>query len=273
MKFAEPLWLIAGLAVIAALLWLYRRFDARQRAALAEFASSHLLAKLTASFSPGRRRVKRLLFAAALGLVFVALARPQLGYHWEEQRQRGIDILFAIDTSKSMLTQDVNPDRLTRAKMAITDFVRKLDGDRVGLIAFAGEAFLQAPLTLDYDAFGESLDAIDTNTIPRGGTDISSAIQEAQVAFNAESKNRKILVLVTDGEDLEAKGIDTARAAAKDGLTIYTVGVGSPAGGLIPVPGANGGTDFVKDASGQFVKSHLDENTLTQIARGDGRTL
>jgi len=270
MKFAEPIWLFAGVIVIAGLLWLFRRFDARQRAALAEFASSHLLAKLTASFSPERRRLKRALFTIAIAFIFVALARPQFGYHWEEQKQRGIDILFAIDTSKSMLTQDVTPDRLTRAKLAITDFVNKLEGDRVGLIAFAGEAFLQAPLTLDYDAFGESLDAIDTNTIPRGGTDISSAIEEAQAAFGPETKNKKILVLITDGEDLEGSSVDTARAAAKDGLVIYTVGVGSAAGGLIPIPVANGGTDFVKDASGQFVKSHLDESTLKQIAAATG---
>lgn len=272
MKFADPLWLFAGLVVIAGMLWLYHRLDLRQRAALAEFASSHLLAKLTASFSPGRRFVKRLLFVAALACTFIALARPQLGYHWEEEKQRGIDILFAIDTSKSMLTQDVTPDRLTRAKLAIIDLVKKLDGDRVGLIAFAGDAFLQAPLTLDDDAFLESLDAIDTSTIPRGGTDVASAIQEAQVAFSKETKNRKILVLVTDGEDLEARGIDAARAAAKDGLIIYTVGVGSPSGGLIPITSANGGTDFVKDASGQFVKSHLDESTLKQIAEATGGT-
>jgi Ca-activated chloride channel family protein len=270
MKFAEPIWLIIGLAAVASLFWLYRHFDKRQRAALAEFASSHLLDRLTASFSPGRRRLKRALFATSILFICVALARPQWGYHWEEQKQRGIDILFAVDTSKSMLTQDVTPDRLTRAKLAITDFVRKLDGDRVGLIAFAGDAFLQAPLTLDYDAFQESLDAVDTNTIPRGGTDISSAIDEAQAAFGHETKNKKILVLLTDGEDLEAKGIDSARAAAKDGLVIYTIGVGSASGGLIPVPGANGGTDFVKDASGQFVKSHLDESTLKQIAEVTG---
>jgi Ca-activated chloride channel family protein len=270
MKFAEPIWLFAGVAVIAVLLGLYRRFDLRQRAALAEFASHHLLAKLTASFSPGRRRLKRALFVVAIAFTFVALARPQLGYHWEEQKRRGIDILFAIDTSKSMLTQDVNPDRLTRAKLAITDLVNKLDGDRVGLIAFAGDAFLQAPLTLDYNAFEESLDAVDIGIVPRGGTDIATAIQEAEVALGPETKNRKILVIVTDGEDLEAKGIDAARAAAKDGLTIYTVGVGTATGGLIPIPGANGGTDFLKDASGQFVKSHLDESTLKQIAQVTG---
>ncbi|MCE0522414.1 MAG: VWA domain-containing protein [Methylacidiphilales bacterium] len=270
MKFAEPIWLLVGLAVIAVLLGLYRRFDARQRAALAQFASNHLINRLTASFSPGRRRVKRALFVAAIALTFVALARPQLGFHWEEQKRRGIDILFAIDTSKSMLTQDVTPDRLTRAKLAITDLVNRLDGDRVGLIAFAGDAFLQAPLTLDYNAFQESLDAVDTNTILLGGTNVASAIQEAQAALGAGTKNRKILVLITDGEDLEAKGIDAAKAAAKDGLTIYTVGVGSAAGGLIPLPGDNGGTDFLKDSSGQYVRSHLDENTLRQIAQATG---
>jgi Ca-activated chloride channel family protein len=270
MKFAEPYWLLAGAAVIAAMLVLYRAFDLRQRAALAEFASSHLLDKLTASFSPGRRVLKRLLLLAALACAFTALARPQWGFHWEEEKQRGIDILFAVDTSKSMLTQDVTPDRLTRAKLATIDFVRKLEGDRVGLIAFAGEAFLQAPLTLDYDAFQESLEAIDTTTIPLGGTDISSAIDEAQSAFGPGRQNKKILILITDGEDLEARGIDSARAAAKDGMVIYTVGVGSASGGLIPVPNPNGGTDFVKDDSGQYVKSHLDESTLKQIAEATG---
>ncbi len=270
MKFAEPSWLIAGLFVIAGLIFLYRVLDKRQRAALAEFASNHLLAKLTASFSPGRRMVKRGLFLAALACIFVALARPQWGFHWVDQKERGIDLIFAIDTSKSMLTQDVNPDRLTRAKMAITDFVRKLDGDRVGLIAFAGEGFLQAPLTLDYDAFQDSLDSIDVNTIPRGGTNIASAIQEAQAAFANNTQNKKILILVTDGEDLDAQGIDAAKAAAKDGLVVYTVGVGTAAGGVIPVANGNG-TDFVKDpATGEFVKSHLDENTLTQIADATG---
>jgi Ca-activated chloride channel family protein len=270
MKFAEPTWLIAGLFVIAGMVFVYRLLDVRQRAALAEFASSHLLAKLTASFSPARRMLKRGLFLAALACIFVALARPQWGFHWVDQKERGIDLFFAIDTSKSMLTQDVNPDRLTRAKMAITDFVRKLDGDRVGLIAFAGESFLQAPMTLDYDAFQDTLDSIDANTIPRGGTDIASAIHEAQAAFAQAGDNKKILILITDGEDLQGQGIDAARAAAKDGMVIYTVGVGTGAGGLIPVPNGNGGTDFVKDDTGQFVKSHLDESTLSQIAQVTG---
>ena len=270
MTFAEPLWLLAGLAACVALVWLYRRFDARQRAALTTFASSHLLGQLTASFSTPRRAFKRVLYVAGVACVFIALARPQWGFRWEETRRKGIDILFAVDTSKSMLAQDVKPNRITRAKLAVSDLVGKLDGDRVGLIAFAGDAFLQSPLTLDYDAFRQSLDALDVGIIPRGGTDVASAIHEAQAAFGVETKNQKILVLITDGEDLEAKGIDAAKAAAKDGLKVYTIGVGGTTGELIPVPDDNGGTSFLKDDTGNYVKSHLDESTLKQIAEATG---
>ena len=270
MTFAEPFWLFTGLAVCAALAWLYRRYDARQRAALTMFASSHLLGQLTNSFSTKRRTLKRGLYMAAVACVFVALARPQWGFRWEEAKRKGIDILFAVDTSKSMLAQDVKPNRITRAKLAVSDLVDKLDGDRVGLIAFAGNAFLQSPLTLDYDAFRQSLDALDVGIVPRGGTDVASAIGEAQAAFGPDTKNQKILVLITDGEDLEARGIDAARAAAKNGLKVYTIGVGSTTGELIPVPDDHGGTNFLKDDAGNYVKSHLDESTLKQIAEATG---
>ena len=266
MKFAEPLWLIAGLAACALLWWRYRRFDRRQRAALTTFASSHLVDLLTRSVSFGRRKLKHALVITGVACLFVALARPQAGYRWEETHRKGLDILFAVDTSKSMLTQDVKPDRLTRAKLAVNDLVDKLDGDSVGLIAFAGNAFLESPVTLDYDAFRESLNALDTSVIPRGGTDIARAIAEAQAAFHIENNHDKILVLVTDGEDLEGNAISAAEAAAKDGVKIFTVGVGTSNGELIPVPTENGGTAFVKDEAGQFVKSRLDETMLKKIA-------
>ena len=156
-------------------------------------------------------------------------------------KRKGVEILFAVDTSKSMLTPDVKPDRLTRAKMAIDDLVNHLDGDGVGLIAFAGNAFLQCPITLDYDAFNESLDAVDTNTIPRGGTDIANAIREAQAALQNRPGSDKILVLLTDGEDLEGSAVDAAKAAAQAGLKIYTLGVGTANGDLIPLPAESGG--------------------------------
>jgi len=269
MKFAEPLWLLAGAIACGILIWTWLRYDARQRAALASFASSHLHSQLTASFSTLRRNWQRGLFAASVALLFVALARPQAGYRWEEVKRKGVEILFAVDTSKSMLTPDAKPDRLTRAKLAIDDFVGHLDGDGVGLVAFAGNAFLQCPITLDYDAFNESLDALDTNTIPRGGTDIASAIHEAQTALQNRPAADKILILLTDGEDLEDNAVAAAKDAAQSGLKIYTVGVGTSNGDLIPVPAENGG-GFVKDASGQYVKSHLDEAALKSIAEATG---
>jgi len=269
MKFAEPIWLLAGLIACGALVWTWWRYDARQRVALATFASSHLHAQLTASFSAAKRSWKRGVFLAAVGCLFVALARPQAGFRWENVTRRGIEVIFAVDTSRSMLTPDVKPDRLTRAKLAVDDFVNRMDGDGVGLIAFAGNAFLQCPITLDYDAFHESLAALDTSTIPRGGTDIASAINEAQAALQNRPATDKVLVLLTDGEDLEGSALAAAKAAAKDGLKICTVGVGTANGDLIPIPAEAGG-GFVKDESGQFVKSHLDMAGLQAIAAATG---
>jgi Ca-activated chloride channel homolog len=270
MKFAEPLWLLAGLVacgLLTALLW--HAAQVRRRT-LESFAVSHLLPQLTASVSPQLRLLKQVFWVVAVAALFVALARPQLGFYWQEVKRRGIDILIAVDTSKSMLAQDVQPNRLTRAKLAVNDLVDQIGGDRVGLIAFAGESFLQCPLTLDHTAFLENLESLDTNTIPRGGTDVASAIQEAEAAYVNEGQNHKILLLITDGEDLEGHALDTARDAAKRGIKIYTVGVGSTGGELIPIPDEKGGVAFAKDERGNFVKSHLDESMLKQIAEVTG---
>ncbi len=248
---------------------MWRRYDARQYAALARFVSPHLRSQLTQSLSIAARRTQRGLYLAAVALMFAALAGPLVGYRWEQISRRGNEIVFAIDTSRSMSTPDVKPDRLTRAKLAIDDFAGLLDGDAVGIVAFAGTAFLACPITLDYGAFRESLDAIDTHTIPRGGTNISRAIQAAQVALRRRPGSDKILILVTDGEDLEGSALAAAQAARLDGLKIYTVGVGSAAGDLIPIPPDQGG-GFVKDDQGNLVKSRLDEPALTAIAAAAG---
>ena len=247
MRFTAPLWLPVGFVVCALLIWLWFRVDARQHAALARFVSPHLRKQLTHSISTARRRLQRGLLLTALALIFVTLAGPQLGYHWEQINRRGNEIVFIIDTSRSMLTPDVKPNRLDRAKLAIDDFTNHLDGDAVGIVAFAGTAFLVCPITLDYNAFRETLNAIDTNIIPRGGTNISSAIQEAQAALRRRPGSDKIVILVTDGEDLEGSALTAAQnAKQQDGLRIFTVGVGTPGGDLIPVPPAQGG-GFVKD--------------------------
>jgi Ca-activated chloride channel homolog len=269
-RFTSPEWLAGGLAACLALVWMWHRYDARQYAALARFVSGHLRLQLTRSLSVAGRRAQRGLYLAAVSLLFLALAGPLVGYRWEQVSRRGNEIVFAIDTSRSMSTPDVKPDRLTRAKLAIDDFANLLDGDAVGIIAFAGSAFLVCPITLDYGAFHDSLSAIDTNTIPRGGTNISRAIHEAQVALRRRPGSDKILVLVTDGEDLEGGALAAAQTAARqDGLKIYTVGVGTAAGDLIPVPAAQGG-GFVKDDTGALVKSRLDEPALRAIAAATG---
>jgi Ca-activated chloride channel family protein len=249
---------------------MWHLYDARQHTALAQFVSAHLRRRLTRSISVARRRVQRTLYFSAVACLFVALAGPLVGYRWEQISRRGNDIVFAIDTSRSMSTPDVKPDRLTRAKLAIDDFAGHLDGDAVGIVAFAGRAFLVCPMTLDYGAFRETLSAIDTNTIPRGGTNISRAIQQAQAALRLRPGSDKILILVTDGEDLEGSALAAARSAAQqDGLKIYTLGVGTTAGDLIPIPPAEGG-GFVKDDAGALVKSRLDEATLKAIAAATG---
>jgi Ca-activated chloride channel family protein len=249
---------------------LWRRYDVCQRDTLATFVAEHLRARLTSSLSIGRRRAKRGLFLAALALLFVALSGPQAGYQWEQVTRRGNDIMFAVDTSRSMLTPDIKPNRLARARLAIEDFIDRLNGDAVGLVAFAGSAFLQVPLTTDYEAFRDSVSALDTNIIPRGGTNIASAIREAQSALDQRAGSDKILILVTDGEDLAGNALVAAKAAAQqDGLKIYTVGVGTPNGDLIVLPADQGG-GYVKDPAGNLVKSRLDESGLKAIAAATG---
>ncbi|MFH1243444.1 MAG: VWA domain-containing protein [Pseudomonadota bacterium] len=269
MQFAHPIWLAVGLISCITLVYGFYQFQKRSGRALERFAAGHLVEKLTQSVSPGRRMIKRILLIMALASIFLALARPQAGFRWEEVKRKGIDILLAVDTSKSMLANDVKPNRLERSKMGIMDFVSRLEGDRVGLIPFAGTAFLMCPLTLDYDAFKRSLMALDTGIIPEVGTDLAAAISEAEFAFS-DRANHRILVLVTDGEDLEGGALSAAKEAAAKNMTIYTVGVGTPAGELIPLDHEGKGGAFLKDDKGQMVKSRLDEKMLRQIAETTG---
>ena len=270
MRFSDPHWLLAGLLTGIALMVIWRRYEVRQQAALARFVAPHLRLRLTESVSRVGRFAQRGLFLASTLCLFAALAGPQIGYHWEQISRRGNEVVFAIDTSRSMLTPDVKPNRLTRAKLAIDDMARQLDGDGIGIVAFAGSAFLVCPLTLDYGAFHESLDAIDVHTIPLGGTNISSAILAARAALSRRPGSDRILILVTDGENLEGDALAAAKAAAaQDGLKIYTVGMGTADGELIPLPGELGGS-FVKDETGALVKSHLDESGLKAIASATG---
>ena len=264
--FLEPVWLLAGLVAVIAVVLLEIGARRRRRQAVRLFAASHLAAALTGSVSPVKRLAKSVLLVAAVGLLFTAMARPHLFFDWQEENRSGLDILLAVDCSKSMLTEDVKPSRLERAKLAIADFADNLPDTRLGLIAFAGDAFLQCPLTLDHDAFQTSVSELDTETIPRPGTDIASAIDLAVDALKSQPNNLKFLILVTDGEDLEGRVLDAAKNAAQTGLKIYTVGVGTPNGDRIPERDYSGAIMYHEDSSGQSVISKLDESTLRQVA-------
>jgi len=214
-RFNQPYWLLAGVLTCVVLAALWRWYDVRQQVALDKFVAPHLRVSLTASVSGFRRFAQRGLFLASTLCLFAALSGPELGFYWEQISRRGNEVVFAIDTSRSMLTPDVKPDRLTRAKLAIDDMAQQLDGDGIGIVAFAGSAFLVCPLTLDYSAFHQSLDAIDVHTIPQGGTNISSAIQAARAALRRRPGSDKILILVTDGENLEGDALAAATEAAR----------------------------------------------------------
>lgn len=265
MTFAYPIIFILALAMIPLmLLWAFRVERGKQRL-LGLFLAPSLVKELTDSVSPRKKQLKAVLLAMGIALVAVAVARPQFGYIWQEVKSKGIDVVFAIDTSKSMLAQDMRPNRLERAKLAVLDFIDKMGTDRIGLVAFSGSAFLQCPLTLDYNAFRQSLEILEPGVIPVPGTDIASAITVAENAFNKEN-NFKILILITDGEDLESNGIDVAAQAAKRGVRVFTLGVGSQEGEIIPFTNAQGQQDYVRDENGNVVRTRLDEATLQKIS-------
>lgn len=267
MSFAQPYWLLGGLLFCIILsIWLHMQ-QKRKWASLTQFASPHLIGQLTRNISKEKRRYKHFLLLMAILCCFIALARPQYGHKWVEVKRKGIDLLFALDTSKSMLAEDIKPNRLKRAHFAILDFIQQLEGDRVGLLPFAGSAYLMCPLTIDYDAFEQSLAAVNTEIIPKGGTNISEVIEKATSVLE-NSGNHKILIILTDGENLQGDALKGAETAAAKELTIYTVGVGSSQGELIPLAGGKKG--FIKDSQGNFVTSKLDETTLSAIAEKSG---
>jgi len=267
--FAEPGWLWLAAVAPVLLAWLHWHAARARRAELVRMVAPHFARELTASHSPARRHFKNGLLLAVLALVGIALARPQWGGVETGNTMLGEDVVFVLDCSRSMLATDVQPDRLDRAKYAIQDFVQRYGRGRVGLVAFAGSAFTECPLTFDYDAFDETLQAMDDKTIPDPGTDIGSGLDEAARAFDKNSR-RKLIVLLTDGEDLEKTGVAEAKSLATNGVVVFTIGVGTPAGKEIQFVNSAGQKVFVQDAQGNVVRSRLDENTLREIAEATG---
>jgi Ca-activated chloride channel family protein len=264
--FAEPAWLwfaVLGPALLAAL----HGYSARERRRqLAQLVAPPFTGELTRSHSPGRRALKHTLLLLSVAGIGLALARPQWGELEEAGESLGEDLVFVLDCSRSMLAADVTPNRLQRAKLAVLDFLRRYARGRVGLVAFAGQAFIQCPLTSDYGAFEEALAALDEKTIPVAGTDIGRALDEASQAMEKNDQH-KLMVLLTDGEDLEKNGVRTAEGLAAKGIVVFTLGVGTPAGTEIQVVNEKGQPEQVRDSKGEIVKSSLDETTLRSIAQ------
>jgi Ca-activated chloride channel family protein len=269
MSFGAPQWLW-GLLLIPILIALFIRAEHRSLRRLQEFVSARLLPQLAGTVNRPRRVLRFALVLLGLSLALLSLAQPRWGYTFEDVKRKGLDLLIAIDTSRSMLSNDVQPNRLERVKLAARDLINELQGDRVGLIAFAGRAFLQAPLTIDYEAVMESVNDLDTTTIPEGGTNISSAITLAMQSFGKSAVGNRALIIFTDGEELSGDAVNVAKTATDAGVRIFTVGVGTPQGSLIPISSENGETAFVKDSAGQVVKSKLDDKRLRDIAQATG---
>ncbi|MCX5868095.1 MAG: VWA domain-containing protein [Proteobacteria bacterium] len=258
------LWLFWIIPVLVAFLaWAHRR----RRQLVRNFLSPNLEPVLMGQISQTRRIWKSILLLAGMVFVFLSLLRPQWGYHWEDIQRRGSDIVIVLDVSKSMLAEDIKPSRLERARQKIKDLVGMMEGDRVGLVAFAGTAFIQCPLTLDYGALNMFLDYADTDLIPLPGTAIEKAIKESIKIFepSGSSQAGRAVILITDGEDHEGDPVQSAEEAKKEGIRIYTIGIGQESGAPIPVSGEEGG-GFKKDKSGSLVISRLNEEVLQKIA-------
>lgn len=264
MSFAQPAVLLL-LLLIPPLVGLKIWGDMRSRRAAAKMVSSRLLPDLLVSRGKTRSLVVFLMEMAALACFVTALARPQYGYVEEEAPAGGRNLIIAIDTSKSMLADDLKPSRLQRAQLAATDLIKRLRGDRIGLMPFAGNAFMYAPVTPDTDALLESVDSLDTEIIPRGGSNLARPIDLAVETFTKTgAAGQQVLILFSDGESLEGETLAAAKRAAAKKLTIICIGVGTQSGGTIPDPEAPGG--YHRDRDGKVVVTRLEREALVSIA-------
>jgi Ca-activated chloride channel homolog len=235
-----------------------------KKKALQQFGNPVLLTKLATSASRSRQFLKWALLLVAVAVLSLVLARPQIGTKLEEAKREGVDVMIAVDVSVSMLARDIPPSRLEKAKHEVDNFINRLQGDRVGLIAFSGTAFVQCPLTLDYGAAKMFLDILEPGLIPTPGTNIGQALELALKSFETKDRQFKVLILITDGENHEGDVMKLAEEAERQGVIIHCVGIGSPEG--VPIPQVNDAGGFKKDRDGQVIMSKLDEVSLEKIA-------
>jgi Ca-activated chloride channel family protein len=263
-RFANPdfLYLLLLLPVMV-ILWILN--DIRKKKALRRFGNSELVDKLMPEHSRVRPFLKFVLQILAFSAVIIIVARPQFGSKLEEVKKEGVEVIIALDVSNSMLAEDIQPNRITRAKQALTRLIDNLDNDKIGLIVFAGDAYTQIPITTDYVSAKMFLNAINPDMVPKQGTAIGSAIELGMKSFSPGEGKSKAMIIITDGENHEDDPVSAAREAAKSGIVIHTIGIGSAEGVPIPVT-VNGKRDFLKDRDGNTVITKLDEEILKQIA-------
>ncbi|MBD3420121.1 MAG: VWA domain-containing protein [Chitinivibrionales bacterium] len=271
MRFARPeyFWLFAALPLlIGFFMWAWQR----KQAALRKFAALSMIPRLTPSVGAGRQIARWTFFLLFFFFLILALVRPRFGVKTEMVERKGVDIMIALDVSKSMLAQDISPNRIDRAKHEIGKLIGMLKGDRIGIVVFAGESFVQCPLTVDYGAAKMFLDAVNTSWIALQGTSLSGAVGHAMEAFHSKTRKHKVLVILSDGEDHEGEAVKAAQNAAKEGAKIYTVGLGSESGVPIPLKKSGGNVIYKKDKSGNLVMSKLNQAVLEEIAvEGNGK--
>ena len=262
--YAEPvfLWLLLLVPVIPVVYGVMRVLRRRR---LRSFGDEALVRELMPSWSGAKGWWRAALLSLAFFFLSIALARPQIGAKLSERETKGAEIMICLDVSNSMLARDYSPSRLERAKLAISRIVDKLDGDRIGLIVFAGSSFVQLPITTDYVSAKMFLGSITTESVPVQGTAIGDAILTAARSFSAQSEKSRAIIVITDGENHEDDPEDAARQVAELGIKVYTIGVGSVQGQPIPKDG-----ELMKDAEGNIVVTRLDESTLRNVARIGG---
>lgn len=270
MRFGDLHMLLLAGWLIPAIIIFYFFAEGKRRNAMRAFAGKDLAGRMALFYSDRMRRLRVLLTVSALICMVISFAHPQWGYYWKENRRKGIDIVIGVDASKSMLCRDVRPDRLEFVKAEIAAFAKEARGDRLGLIAFSGSAFLQCPLTVDYKGYLLALNGVGPISISRGGTAISSAIREAVRCYRGAESPHRIFVLVSDGEHHEGD-IDKAIALAKqEKIRIFCIGVGTLEGAVVYDTDDSGKSVPMKDDAGKPVISRLNEEVLRKIARATG---
>lgn len=264
-RFAHPEYLYA-LVLVPVIVLLYMVMRARYRKNMRVFGENQLMDKLAGDTSRIKPLLKMILFCSGLSLLIIGWSNPQIGTKLETVKREGVDIIIALDVSNSMKAEDIRPNRLERAKQVISRLVDRLENDRIGLIVFAGEAYVQLPITSDYSAAKLFLSSIDCDMVPTQGTAIGAAIDLSTKSFVGNDNKHKALIIISDGENHEDDAVEAAKKANAEGIIINTIGMGSPSGAPIPVYKNGVQVDFFKDREGKPVLSRLDEATLQEIA-------